>query len=207
MTTRVAPRHPGRTAALGGLLGATALLLGLLAIPSHAVSAGNAMRVQAIRVSESDGDTQVVIAASARPTFTTFKLAQPPRVVVDISGARLGELDVPFDANTYAVGAISANASDDDSGVRTRVVLTLRQPSDCRFEAHGNDIVVRVVPNVRARPAPTALKGEAPAKAARAAAEDRKASADARAAADQARAAAEAEGRKLAEERARTEEA
>src|SRR5581483_11805366 len=64
------------------------------------------MRVQGIRVSESNGDTAVVIAASARPTFTTWKLEKPARVVVDISGARLGDLDVPFDANTYAVGAI-----------------------------------------------------------------------------------------------------
>src|SRR3954453_8586592 len=144
-------------------------------VPSHAAPADKAGRVWGIKISESDGDTAVTIAASTKPTFTTWKLERPARVVIDISGARLGDLDVPFDAGTYAVGSVSATSSDDDSGVRTRVVLTLRQAADYKVEAHGNDVVVRVIPFSRPMPLVRANDG--------------------------------AETRKLAEERARQEDA
>jgi chemotaxis protein histidine kinase CheA len=117
----------------------------LLALPAWAESP----QVRGLRVSEAAGDTTVVISSTGRPTFTTWKLEQPARVVVDLSGARLGNLDVPMDAGTYAVGLIGASSSEDESGPRTRVVLTLRQPSDYRVETRGHDIVVRVIPQVR----------------------------------------------------------
>src|SRR5262245_48455536 len=101
--------------------------------PSRA-AADKAGRVSAIRVSESGGDTAITIAASTKPTFTTWKLERPARVIIDISGARLGDLEVPFDAGTYAVGSVSASTSDDEGGARTRVVLTLRQPADYKVE-------------------------------------------------------------------------
>ena len=126
---------------LGVLMGAW------LSAPAFAETA----QVRAIRVSEAGGDTAVVISSSARPTFTTWKLEQPARVVVDLSAARLGNVEVPMDAGTYAVGLVSASVSEEEgNGPRTRIVLTLRQPSDYRVEARGNDIVVRVVPHVRA---------------------------------------------------------
>jgi type IV pilus assembly protein PilQ len=116
-------------------------------------------QVRAIRVSETGGDTAVVISSSARPTFTTWKLEQPARVVVDLSAARLGDVEVPMDAGTYAVGLVSANVSEEEgSGPRTRIVLTLRQASDYRVEARGNDIVVRVIPHLH----PVASKAAAP---------------------------------------------
>ncbi|MGB8299327.1 MAG: type IV pilus secretin PilQ [Polyangia bacterium] len=128
-----------------------AILLGVamgvwLSAPAFAETA----QVSAIRVSEAGGDTAVVISASARPTFTTWKLEQPARVVVDLSGARLGNVEVPVDAGTYAVGLVSASVSEDDGGgSRTRIVLTLRQASEYRVEARGNDIVVRIIPHLR----------------------------------------------------------
>jgi type IV pilus assembly protein PilQ len=116
-----------------------------------APASAETVRVRNIQVSETAGNTAVVIAASARPTFTTWKLEQPARVVVELSGARLGNVDVPLDAGTYAVGLVSASVTEDDSaGPRTRIVLTLRQASDYQVEAKGNDITLRVVP--RARP-------------------------------------------------------
>ena len=129
---------------LAAMLGAATIAV--WSIPASAES----VRVRAIRVSETAGDTAVVIAASARPTFTTWKLEQPPRVVVELSGARLGDVEVPLDAGTYAVGLVSASVTEEESaGPRTRIVLTLRQASDYRVEAKGNDILLRVVPRVR----------------------------------------------------------
>jgi type IV pilus assembly protein PilQ len=126
-----------------------------LSAPAFAETA----QVRAIRVTEAGGDTAVVISASARPTFTTWKLEQPARVVVDLSAVRLGNVEVPMDAGTYAVGLVSASVSEDEGGgSRTRIVLTLRQASDYRVEARGNDIVVRIIPHLR----PAANKVAAP---------------------------------------------
>ena len=129
-----------------------AALVGALTLAAWSTpAAAETVRVKAIRVSENAGDTSVVIAASARPTFTTWKLEQPARVVVELSGARLGNVDVPIDAGTYAVGLVSASVTEDDSaGARTRIVLTLRQTSDYQVETKGNDITLHVVPRVRA---------------------------------------------------------
>ena len=129
---------------LAAVLGAATLAV--WSIPAFAET----VRVRNIQVSETAGNTAVVIAASARPTFTTWKLEQPARVVVELSGARLGNVDVPLDAGTFAVGLVSASVTEDDSaGPRTRIVLTLRQTSDYKVEAKGNDITLRVIPRVR----------------------------------------------------------
>ena len=128
-----------------------ATMLGVATLAAWATpAAADAVSVRTIRVSEAAGNTAVVIAASARPIFTTWKLEQPSRVVVELSGARLGNVDVPLDAGTYAVGLVSASVTEDDSaGPRTRIVLTLRQPSDYQVEAKGNDITLSVIPRLR----------------------------------------------------------
>ena len=127
-----------------------AFVLGVASLAAWSTPAlAETVRVRNIRVSEVSGDTAVVIGASARPTFTTWKLEQPSRVVVELSGARLGDVDVPLDAGTYAVGLVSASVTEDDSaGPRTRIVLTLRQASDYRVEAKGSDITLKVIPRV-----------------------------------------------------------
>jgi type IV pilus assembly protein PilQ len=129
---------------LAALLGAATL------VAWSSPASADTVRVRTIQVSEAAGNTAVVIAASARPTFTTWKLEQPSRVVIELSGARLGNVDVPLDAGTYAVGLVSASVTEDDSaGPRTKIVLTLRQASDYQVEAKGNDITLHVIPRVR----------------------------------------------------------
>ncbi|MBN2575944.1 MAG: type IV pilus secretin PilQ [Deltaproteobacteria bacterium] len=128
-----------------------AALVGAATIAVWSIPASaETVRVRSIRVSETAGDTSVFIAASARPIFTTWKLEQPARVVVELSGTRLGDVNVPIDAGTYALGLVSASVTEDESaGPRTRIVLTLRQASDYRVESKGNDITLRIVPRVR----------------------------------------------------------
>ena len=144
---------------LAAVLGAASLAV--WSIPASAET----VRVKNIRVSETSGDTAVVIATSARPTFTTWKLEQPARVVVELSGARLGDVEVPLDAGTYAVGLVSASVTEDDSaGPRTRIVLTLRQASDYRVESKGAGITLRVIPRVHPPVANTAVDNGAEAR-------------------------------------------
>ena len=199
---------------LGSTLGTVVLAAAAVAtplVPSHAAPGAGA-RIEAIRVSESDGDTALVIAASQRLTFTTWKLDRPARVVIDVSGARLGNVEVPFDAGTQAVGSVNASVTETDGGARTRVVLTLRQLADYRVETKGNEIVVRVVPQVKAAPATPPPVASASASAAaqsevRKLAEERARNEESRRQAEAAKQAADAATRRLAEERAKAAEA
>jgi type IV pilus assembly protein PilQ len=184
-----------------------------LSAPAFAETA----QVRAIRVSEAGGDTAIVISASAQPTFTTWKLEHPARVVVDISGVSLGNLEVPMDAGTYAVGLVSASVSEEEGGGhRTRVVVTLRQASDYRVEARGHDIVVRIIPHLRPAASQAAspdshgveVKAEARMKAERAEAQataETKARAEAQARAEKAETLAKAEAQAKAEALAKAE--
>jgi type IV pilus assembly protein PilQ len=195
------------TVVLGVVMGAW------LSAPAFAATA----QVRAIRVSEAGGDTAIVISATAQPTFTTWKLEQPARVVVDISGVSLGNLEVPMDAGTYAVGLVSASVSEEEGGgPRTRVVLTLRQASDYRVEARGHDIVVHIIPHLRPAASQAAspdshaadIKAEARLKAERAeeqAKAETKARAEAQARAEKAEVLAKAETQAKAEAQVKAE--
>lgn len=188
-----------------------ALVLGAASVAAWSTAAlAETVKVRNIRVSETSGDTAVVIGATARPTFTTWKLEQPSRVVLELSGARLGDVDVPLDAGTYAVGLVSASVTEDDSaGPRTRIVLTLRQASDYRVEAKGSDITLRVIPHVRPPVVAAAHQNaEARTRAEAKAKDDAEAKARAEAAAKaeaQARVEAEAQAKTLALANAKAE--
>lgn len=145
------------TGTLAASLSLAGPVWGAPARPATGVEAG-AARIDAITASEAgEGKTALTITTSRKPTFTTYTLEQPARVVIDISGASVAadRVNVPFDARTYAVGAVTAVASHDEAGARTRVVLTLRQPSSYRVRASASGIVVDVLPEV-APPAPVA---------------------------------------------------
>jgi type IV pilus assembly protein PilQ len=124
---------------------ASTLLSMIIGSVAHAQPRGMVESVTASE--ETDGSTSVLIAVSTRPTFTTSKLEQPPRVVIDISGTRLAPKTVRFDAGTHAVGAVAAIASTGDGGLRTRVVLTLRRAADYDVQSSGTRITVRVRPH------------------------------------------------------------
>ncbi len=142
------PNLVGR-ALLGRLL-LGAGCVGAIASLSHTVVAESkrddktASQIVSIGAVETDGETVLRVRGTSTLTFTTFKLEQPPRVVLDVSGARLGEVEVPFDAGTFAVGAVSASTSQDGTGVRTRVLIALRRPSDYRVETGRNELRIHV---------------------------------------------------------------
>src|SRR5262245_2427943 len=60
--------------------------------------------IDAINVREGqDGASHIEITTSTRPTFTTWKLSKPSRVVVEVSGTVPGSVDSPFEADTFVV--------------------------------------------------------------------------------------------------------
>ncbi len=153
-------------------------------------------QISAITAQEqADGRTRLTIKTSAKPTFTTWKLEHPSRVVVDVSGVQLVGVDVPFDAGTFALGTVAATASGGSSEGKTRITLTLRRGADYQVEAKGNAIVVDVTP-WEAPPAPVAAAGVAP-EVVEAARKEAQVAAQAKADAEARAQRAEAEARRL----------
>ena len=84
---------------------------------------------------------------------TGFTQAQPPRVAIDLPGVRnaLGREWLPLEQGPLLGVAVA------EAGGRTRLVLTLRQPSDWRALVEGRSVTIQLSPaTVAAAPAPRA---------------------------------------------------
>ncbi|HYG68824.1 MAG TPA: AMIN domain-containing protein, partial [Anaeromyxobacteraceae bacterium] len=75
-----------------------AALWGVLAVTGTA-RAAEPNRIRAVDVAEKDGVVELAIQGSRPPSYTVFKLQDPPRLVVDLAGA-----DVSAVASPVAVG-------------------------------------------------------------------------------------------------------
>jgi type IV pilus assembly protein PilQ len=119
------------------------------AVAQAQVTAKVAGQVDAIRPIEgAAGATTLEIAVSQRPTFTTWKLDQPARIVLDLAGVRLGAVTAPFDAGTFAIGTVYANVSEGEGGPRTRIVVSLRHAADYDVAADAGRVLLSVRPHV-----------------------------------------------------------
>src|SRR6202022_204959 len=84
------------------------------------------------------------IHGTGKPSFTVFKLADPPRLVVDLAGADITAVASPLELRQGGVLGVTT-AQFDEAGVHVaRVVIALA--GDVRYDAvaSGNDLIVQV---------------------------------------------------------------
>jgi type IV pilus assembly protein PilQ len=105
--------------------------------------------VRAVTFDEDSGITRVHVRGAQTPTFTVYKLDRPPRVVVDLPQARLGDALRGHDSaavltpSTWAVSTIAAQQLDDNA---VRVIVTLARPGRYDVKTDGNELIVMVMP-------------------------------------------------------------
>jgi type IV pilus assembly protein PilQ len=140
-----------------------ALLCGA-AQANAATGAGN--RITGVELSAGG---KIAIHGTGKPSFTVFKLADPPRLVVDLAGADISAIASPLELRRGGVLGVTT-AQFDEAGIQVaRVVIALA--GDVRYDAvaAGNDLVVEVgepVPQApRSRSTDVALAKAAPAAA------------------------------------------
>ncbi len=120
------------------------LLIGALAVASEA-RAIDANTISAVDVSEKDGAVELVIKGSRPPSYTVFKLQEPPRLVVDLSGADVSGVASPFEvAKGGVIGVSTAQYKDAKSQVG-RVIVALDGPRRYEVQPRGDTVVVRVI--------------------------------------------------------------
>src|SRR5436305_12247555 len=130
---------------------AAALVL-CAALPAKAGAGAN--RVTAVEV---DGP-RVVVHGTQKPDFSAFKLSQPARLVVDLSGADVTGAVAPAAVHKDGIGGVTVAQFDEGSTKVGRIVVAL--DSDARYDvtAKGNDLIVVIG-------TPAADEGQKPAAA------------------------------------------
>jgi type IV pilus assembly protein PilQ len=146
-------------------------LAGLLAsVASPAARAADRNEIRSVDVREADGAVELDILGSRAPSYTVFKLQDPPRLVVDLAGADVSGVAPRRVGKGGVVGVTTAQYQDARSSVG-RVIVALDGPRRYEVTPRGDAVVVRVLPEGAepprspAPPVAVAPAGPAPARA------------------------------------------
>lgn len=131
------------------------LAIGLLALPAHAREATTAGRTVLADLRQETGDTstRLVIAGSARPSFTHHS-PDPLTVVVDIADADSTRLPARLEVATREVESLRVySLARGDGRTTARVEVRLAAMAPYTVEEAGNDVVITVSRPAGSRPA------------------------------------------------------
>ncbi len=114
-----------------------------LMVPAFA-SAADMNVVGSVAVEESADETRILIEGTREPTFTVFKLEEPPRLVVDMSRTDVSGVDRLLEVNRGNVKAVITTSFENDGARMGRVMVVLEQ--DAQYDVRGRDegVVVSV---------------------------------------------------------------
>lgn len=127
-------------------------LVGLLAWPGPGAAGPPASNVvRAVDVADRDGSVEVEIRATRAPSYTVFKLQDPPRLVVDVSNGDVSGVASPIRVDRGGVGSVSTAQYQDDKTSVGRVVITLDAAARYEVSPQGEVVRVKVLPGVAAQ--------------------------------------------------------
>jgi type IV pilus assembly protein PilQ len=142
------------------------VLWGVLAVAAR-TSAAEPNVIRAIDVAERDGAVELAIQGTRAPSYTVFKLQDPPRLVVDLAGADVSQLASPVEVGRAGVVAVSTAQYKDERSAVGRVIVALEGPRRYEVTPRGDAVVVRVhgeapTATATATTAPTATPAPTP---------------------------------------------
>jgi type IV pilus assembly protein PilQ len=121
-------------------------LAGLLAAPARPAepprSAPN--QIRAIDVSEGGPALELAIRGSRPPSYTVFKLQDPPRLVVDLAGADVSSIASPVAVNRRGVREVTTAQYKDERSAVGRVIIALDASAKYEVVPRGESVVVKV---------------------------------------------------------------
>ena len=135
--------HTDQLARLSGLhrRGWLALLALLAAGPARAADRNE---IRAVEAAATNGAVELVIQGSRAPSYTVFKLQDPPRLVVDLTGADVSKV-APLQVGQGGVLAVTTAQYQDDKNAVGRVIVALDGPREYEVAPRGDAVVVRVL--------------------------------------------------------------
>ncbi|HEY7726489.1 MAG TPA: AMIN domain-containing protein, partial [Anaeromyxobacteraceae bacterium] len=145
-------------AALAGLLAASA---------SGADPPRPANEIRAIDVSGGPGAAEILIRGTRPPSYTVFKLQDPPRLVVDLAGADVTRVAAPVAVHRGGVRQVTTAQYKDDRSAVGRVIVGLEPSARYEVTPQGDALVVKVAsagaPSAEAAAPATSLTPTPPA--------------------------------------------
>ena len=107
--------------------------------------AADANAIQAIDVAEQGGAVELAIRGSRPPSYTVFKLQDPPRLVVDLAGADVTGVASPVQVGKGGVLSVSTAQYKDERSTVGRVIVALDGARRYEVQERGDAVVVRVL--------------------------------------------------------------
>jgi type IV pilus assembly protein PilQ len=134
-------------------------LAGLLAWPAPGAAGPPVPNViRAVEVADRDGGVEVEIRATRAPSYTVFKLQDPPRLVVDVSGGDVSGVASPVRVDRGGVASVSTAQYQDEKTSVGRVVIGLDASARYEVAPLGETVRVTVLPGVASRDEQAAAK-------------------------------------------------
>src|SRR5512137_172554 len=128
------------------------VLAGLLAWPLSGGAAPPVPNViRAVDVADGEGGVEVEIRATRAPSYTVFKLQDPPRLVVDVSGGDVSGVASPVRVDRGGVVAVSTAQYQDEKTSVGRVVIGLDASARYEVAPLGETVRVTVLPGLASR--------------------------------------------------------
>lgn len=117
----------------------------LPAAPFASVNGEN--RIDNLTVEElSDGTTTLRLKGTRKPTFNVYRIENPDRLVVDISGSERGKAVPHVNVDSWAVGRVALDASDENGADVVRVLVDLKRDASYIVVPKGNELLVTITP-------------------------------------------------------------
>ena len=133
--------------------------LALCALLAPAVPVAEAPRapaanvIQGIAVADAAGAVELEIRGSRAPSYTVFKLQDPPRLVLDLAGADVSAVATPVRVGKGGVREVTTAQYQDERSSVGRVIIALEGSPRYEVATRGEALIVKVA---RAEAAPVA---------------------------------------------------
>ncbi len=138
------------------------VLAGLLASTAAAAepARGAPNEIRAIEVSDQAGGLELAIRGSRAPSYTVFKLQDPPRLVLDLAGADVSGVTSPLAVHRAGVREVTTAQYKDERSAVGRVIIALEPSARYEVAPRGEAVVVKVS-GIGSEPAPSSTPAAA----------------------------------------------
>jgi type IV pilus assembly protein PilQ len=99
--------------------------------------------IQNIEIRDLPDMTEIRLDSDQPMVYTAYQLSDPLRLVLDLTGAKLGKYTEEIQVNQGAVSSIRPTVGQPPSDV-SRLEIGLSQLTDFRIEPEGNSLIVRI---------------------------------------------------------------
>ncbi len=140
------------------------VLWGVLAVAAR-TGAAEPNVIRAIDVADRGGAVELAIQGTRAPSYTVFKLQDPPRLVVDLAGADVSQVASPVEVGKAGVVAVSTAQYKDERSAVGRVIVALEGPRKYEVAPRGDAVVVTVHGDALAATPPPTPAATAPSTA------------------------------------------